>query len=76
MQRCEAKRGGNCGRSAIWKQRVHAGDREAGRFLFDAYWCGEHAERVAQRRAKNNAPPAEMTPVGAEEGRGQEQRPC
>jgi hypothetical protein len=58
MEQCEGKVGGICPRPATWKQIVHAGHREAGRFLMHSYWCDEHADNIiAKRRREWQAPP-------------------
>jgi hypothetical protein len=67
MERCESKTGGICTRPAIWKQSVHAGNREAGRLLYHSYWCDEHAQRVADHRRRDKLPPAEMTRIVQDE---------
>jgi hypothetical protein len=61
MARCEATTGGICRRPATWKHSVHVGNREAGRFLYDGYWCDEHAERVAEQRRRDRIPPPKLT---------------
>lgn len=69
MEQCEGKVGGICGRPATWKQIVHAGYREAGRFLMHSYWCDEHAERIIEKRRREwQAPPqmVRMAPTAPE----------
>ena len=63
MKRCESKTGGICARDATWRQSVHAGNREAGRFLCYAYWCDEHAERVADKRRGDLVAPPRMARI-------------
>ena len=66
MEACESKVGGVCGRPATWKQTVHAGHREAGRFLLHSYWCDEHAERIVQKRQRDWLPPPRMVRLAPE----------
>jgi hypothetical protein len=63
MQRCESKSNGSCAREATWKQSVHAGKGEVGRFLYFSYWCDEHAGRIAEHRKRGWLPPAKMTQI-------------
>jgi len=63
MKACESKTGGVCGRAATWKQSVHAGNREAGQFLFYSHWCDEHAEKIAEKRRTDWTAPATMARI-------------
>ena len=63
MEQCESKSGGICTRAATWKQRVHAGNREDGRFQYHSYWCDEHAERIAEKRRVDWIAPAKMVRI-------------
>ena len=67
MERCEGKTGGICTRPATWKHSVHVGNREDGRFLYNSYWCDEHAQIVADRRRRDRVAPPRMTRIVAEE---------
>jgi hypothetical protein len=64
MERCEARTNGICTRPATWKQSVHTGVREAGRFLYYSYWCDEHAERIAEKRRRDWLSPPRMVRTG------------
>lgn len=66
MERCEGKAGGICTRDATWKHSIHAGNREDGRFLYNSYWCDEHAERVTQQRKQDWIAPPRMTRIAQE----------
>jgi hypothetical protein len=66
MEHCESKVGGICTREATWKQTVHAGQRDAGRFLNHSFWCDEHAESVTERRRREWLPPPKMVQMVAE----------
>jgi len=63
---CESKVDGVCGRPATWKQAVHAGHRDSGRFLMFSYWCDTHAETIAQRRRREWLAPPRLSRLGAE----------
>lgn len=67
MEQCQARTGGVCNQVATWKQSVHVGDRQDGRFLYYSYWCDEHAKRVAEHRKQNWVTPATMTQIVREE---------
>jgi hypothetical protein len=67
MHQCDSKIGGRCTQAAIWRQDVHAGDRTAGRLLYQSYWCDEHAERINQRRKREMLPPSTMLSLVASE---------
>lgn len=66
MEVCQSKAGGICTQTATWKQSVHAGTGEAGRFLYFAYWCDEHAQRIAEHRKQNWVAPAKMMQIEPE----------
>jgi hypothetical protein len=66
MEQCESRVGGICARPATWKQTIHAGQRDQGRFLMHAVWCDEHADRVVQKRRRESLAPPQMTPLVAE----------
>jgi len=63
MEQFESKVGGVCGRSATWKQAVHAGERVSGRILFHSYWCDEHADKITQRRRRDLVSPPIMARI-------------
>jgi hypothetical protein len=65
MERCESRTGGICTRPATWEHSVHAGNREAGRFLYHSYWCDEHAASVAEKRRQDRIAPPRMTRVAS-----------
>ena len=50
MEKCGATVGGACGLPATWRQDVHAGRGDQGPFIYHAYWCDEHAERITEKR--------------------------
>lgn len=60
METCESKVGGPCTQAATWKQTVHAGHRDDGRFLMHSYWCDEHAAIIVERRRREWLPPPRM----------------
>lgn len=66
METCESKVGGACGQPATWKQNIHAGIRDNGRFLMHAYWCDTHAEIIVQKRRREWLAPPRMARIGAE----------
>jgi hypothetical protein len=66
MDLCEAKMGGACTRPATWKQAMHAGPRDQGRFTMFASWCDEHAEKIVQKHRREWLAPPRMTPLVAE----------
>jgi hypothetical protein len=66
MEQCESKVGGICPRPATWKQIVHAGHREAGRFLLHSYWCDAHADTIIAKRRREFLPPPQMVPLSVE----------
>jgi hypothetical protein len=66
MEQCESKVGGICAQPAIWKQTVHAGPRDNGRFLMFSYWCDEHAGTIVQRRRREWLAPPRMARLVAE----------
>ena len=66
METCESKVGGTCTRPATWKQSVHAGNRDAGRFLLNSYWCDIHADSIVQRRKREFLPSPRMARLVAE----------
>ncbi len=58
METCGATVGGACERPATWRQDVHAGKGDQGPVVYHAYWCDEHARRIAEkRRVEWGAPP-------------------
>jgi hypothetical protein len=58
MEKCGATVGGACEQPATWRQDVHAGAGDRGRFIYHAYWCDEHAGRITEkRRIEWGAPP-------------------
>ena len=61
MEHCESKTGGACMRPATWKQSVHTGNGEAGRFLYYSYWCDEHAASILEKRRLDWSAPPSMT---------------
>jgi hypothetical protein len=66
MEHCESKVGGICSRPATWKQAIHAGHRDTGRFLYHSFWCDQHAESVSERRRREWLPPPRMVRMVAE----------
>ena len=63
MEHCESKTGGVCGRTATWKQSVHAGGRLAGPVDYYSVWCDEHAQAIADKRRSDWNAVATMTPI-------------
>jgi hypothetical protein len=66
MEHGESKAGGICRRAATWKQTLHAGQRDAGRFLFRSFWCDQHAGSVSERRRREWLPTPRMVRMVAE----------
>ena len=66
MNVCQSKTDGVCIQAATWKQSVHAGAGETGRFLYDTYWCDDHAKRIEAHRKLNWVAPARMTAIEPE----------
>ena len=65
MERCDGKVGGACARPATWRQDIHAGKGDRGPFLYHAYWCDEHAGRIAEKRRVEWGTPPKMARIAA-----------
>ena len=66
MRACEGRIGGVCAQAAVWKQTVHAGQRENGHFLYYSYWCNQHAEGIVKKRRDDWAAPPTMARLDEE----------
>ena len=67
METCGASVHGGCTQPATWKQDVYSGAGDQGRFIYHAYWCDEHAERIKEKRRVERSVPPKMVQIVAPE---------
>ena len=65
MEKCEASGRGACANAATWRQDVYSGAGDKGRFVYHAYWCDEHAARIAEKRRVEWGVPPKMVRIAA-----------